>query len=423
MKRVLLVALIFSLLQVNAMAANTPVIVQLGPLGNITSVLRVLGGSLLDSIPGTNIYLVNLPNLPIVSPLLKTLLGIVSIEVDKIIAVPGRGQMGILTVGNTAAADWYRSQPELQRIRAASAHSFSRGRGIVVADLNSIVDYSHPALRGHLTSGYDLAGARAGYAGMLNQSEASFLDQSEASFLDQSSASFLDQSSASFLDQSEASFLDQSEASFLDGGNPAHGHGTLCAAIIAAVAPESMIMPLRVFDDSGNADVFSIAKAIHHAVRNGAQVINLSFGMAEQYGAVQNALAYAAQRNVVVVASAGNANTSTPQFPASVSTVIAVAAVDLLDKKASFSNFGSSVFVDAPGVNIISAYPGGRYAMVSGTSYSAPMVAGEAALIMSVKNGSAKSIIGSATVNIDAQNPSYTGKLGRGRIDILEAVR
>src|SRR5207237_10876340 len=162
----------------------------------------------------------------------------------------------------------------------------------------------------------------------------------------------------------------------------------------------------------GETDVFSVTKAIYYAVRNGAKVVNMSFGMSQSYGSIKSAISFAANSGATVVASAGNANTSTPQFPASASGVIGVASVSSNDVKASFSNYGSTVYVDAPGVNIISSYPGGYYAVVSGTSFSAPIVAAETALVMSVKTSSAKTIVGSATVNIDAKNPSYVGKVG-----------
>jgi subtilisin family serine protease len=422
-RRVLFCLLILCTLSANAMAASNPVIVQTGPLVNVVGLLNALGGGvLLDQVPGTSIYLLDLPNLPIVTPLLQTLLGIVFMEPDRTILTPGRGQMGILNVGSATGADWYKMQPELQRIHAVSAQSFSQGRGIVVADLNSAIDYGHPALAGHLTGGYDFVSGRSGYQGTLNQSSSSFMDQSSSSFMDQSSATFLDQSSATFLDQSAATFIDQSSATFLDS-NPAYGHATLCAGVIAAMAPQSMIMPLRVFDDSGQTDVFSVTKALYYAVSHGARVINMSFGMSQSYASIQSALNKASSSGVVVVASAGNADTGTPQFPASASGVIAAASVTSTDAKASFSNFGKTVYVDAPGVNIISAYPNGRYAMVSGTSFSAPMVAAEAALVMAVKTSSAKTIIGSATVNIDAQNSAYIGQLGHGRIDVLSAVK
>jgi hypothetical protein len=423
-RRVLICLLVLSVFSVNAMAASNPTIIQTnGVVGNVLNIVSALGGgTLLDSIPGTNIYLLDLPNLPIVTPLLQTVLGIVFIEPDRQIVTPARGQMGILTIGPSTAVDWYKMQPEFLRINAMAAQSYSRGRGIVVADLNSQIDYSHPALAGHLTGGYDFVSARSGYQGTLNQSSATFLDQSSATFLDQSSATFLDQSSATFLDQSSATFIDQSSATFLDA-NPAYGHATLCAGVIAAIAPDSMIMPLRVFDDSGQTDVFSVTKAIYYAVQHGAKVVNMSFGMSQSYNSISWALSKASGAGVTVVASAGNANTSTPQFPASVSSVMAVAAVTPGDAKASFSNYGSTVYVDAPGVNIVSAYPNGRYAMVSGTSFSAPIVAAESALIMAVKTTNPKTVVGSSVVNINAQNPSYIGKLGHGRVNLLPAVQ
>jgi subtilisin family serine protease len=429
---ILILALTFqaSAAPVQGLFSSNPIIIETngggllgGLLGGILHIVSSLGGgALLDSIPGTNIYLLNLPNLPVVTPLLKFVLGIVFVEPDERVVTPARSQMGILAVPGQIAVDWYKRQPELVRIHATDAQAYAQGRGVVVADLNSLIDYAHPALVGHLTGGYDFVSARSGYQSVLDQASSSFLDQSSSSFLDQSSSSFLDQSSSSFLDQSNASFIDQSSSSFLDG-NPAYAHATLCAGVIAAVAPDSMIMPLRVFDNSGQTDVFSVTKAIYYAVGHGARVINMSFGMSQSYNSINTALSYAASHGVVVIASAGNQNTSTPQFPASVSGVIGVASVSSTDAKASFSDYGTTVYVDAPGINIISAYPGARYAMVSGTSFSAPMVAGEAALIMSVKTVNVKTAIGSAAVNINALNPSYVGKLGVGRIDIVNAVK
>src|SRR5262249_25427323 len=145
---------------------------------------------------------------------------------------------GILQTSNTTGPSWYLGQPAFKLIEADRALSLSTGSGVVIADLDSMVDYSHPALVGHLTGGYDfVVGEPVGSA---------ILDQSSATFLDQSSATFLDQSAATFLDQSSATFLDQSSATFLDSTNPFHGHGTLAAGILAGIAPQSMIMPLRV---------------------------------------------------------------------------------------------------------------------------------------------------------------------------------
>lgn len=184
-----------------------------------------------------------------------------------------------------------------------------------------------------------------------------------------------------------------------------------------------MIMPLRVFDDDGASYAFAIARAIHYAVQNGADVINMSFGMVSGLKVVKRAVAFAIERGVTVVASAGNNDTNVPQYPAGLNGVIGVAATDLMDKKAGFSNYGKSIDVDAPGVNIISAYPGGYYALASGTSFSAPFVAGEAALLRSVSFRGIDETVAKGTINIDSKNPDYARQLGFGRIDMVLAVQ
>jgi subtilisin family serine protease len=103
--------------------------------------------------------------------------------------------------------------------------------------------------------------------------------------------------------------------------------------------------------------------------------------------------------------------------------VLAVAATDVTDRKTSFSNFGSHVFVDAPGKSVISALPNGRYGIADGTSFSAPMVSAMAALIRSLRYSGTATTIAQSTVRIDYRNPRYAGKLGYGRIDVLAGVR
>jgi subtilisin family serine protease len=401
-------------------SAAVPIIIQTGPLSSITSIVSTLGGVLVDRIPGTNIYLLNVPFVP--SSLTTNLLGIQWLEVNQGVALPTLPLPVRLSVPSNVAPDWYKYQPSMLLIHSRDALAYSKGRGIVVADLNSKVDVRHPALSGHLTTGYDFVTTKPVSTAALNQSSSSFMDQSSSSFMDQSSSSFMDQSSSSFMDQYGLSFLDQSSSSFMDG-NPAYSHGTLCAGVIAVVAPESMIMPLRVFDDQGSADLFTIAKAIHYAVNNGAQVVNMSFGTLQNSEAIKSSITYAQGKNVLLVASAGNNNTSSLQYPAAYSGVITTAATDLFDKKGSFSNYGSYVFVDAPGVNIFSSYPDGYYSMVSGTSFSAPIIAGTAALIRSARANGGAADIAAGAINIDANNPKYAKQLGYGRIDILKAVK
>jgi subtilisin family serine protease len=409
-RRILLVLAL--LLGLAAQAGAAPLIVQVSPLSSITSIVNALGGTLLDNIPGTNIYLLNVPVVP--SSLLASLLGIQWMEPNLGVTQPGFVPIGVVTVPGNTLADWYKYQPSMLLIHSREALAYSKGRGVVVADLNSQVDVAHPALIGHLTTGYDFVAAKPSGWAALNQSSSSFMDDSSSGVLNQSSSSFMDQFSASLLNQSSSSFKD---------GNPAYSHGTLCAGIIAVVAPESMIMPVRVFDDTGSADLFTISKAIRYAAQQGAQVINMSFGTLQNSQAVRNSIDFALSKNVVLVASAGNNNTSAPQYPAAYSGVITAAATDLGDVKASFSNYGNYVDVDAPGVNIFSSYPGGFYSVVSGTSFSAPMIAGTAALIRSLPSTGVANRISAGAINIDSKNPNYAHQLGSGRVDVLQAVR
>jgi len=413
-KRLTFLMVLMTLLGVQAWAGHYTVIVRVADGTNIKAIADAYEGKVLDTLD-TGTYLLELklttPKYPVS--------GVEWMESDLGVG-PSKAKGAVVSVGSRTAPNWYAEQPAFQLIRNNEALQLSRGSGIVVADINSLVDYSHPALRGHLTSGFDFVlGKPSDFS--LNQSTASFLDQSTASFLDQSTASFLDQSTASFLDQSTASFLDQSTASFLDASNPAHGHGTLVAGIIAAIAPDALIMPIRAFDDQGQSDQFTIAKAIYWAVDHGADVINMSFGTMEKSKVLKDAIEYAHKRGVTLVASAGNENMESEQYPASYDKVIAVAATNLWDMKASFSNYGKPVDVSAPGASIIAPYPSGYYAIVSGTSFASPIVAGEAALLRSLlQKENMKDRIRKNVIKIDHRNPGW--KMGEGRIDLRLAL-
>ena len=173
-------------------------------------------------------------------------------------------------------------------------------------------------------------------------------------------------------------------------------------------------MPLRVFDGNGQTDLFTIAKAIRYAVQHGAQVVNMSFGTLTNSNAIRNSVDYALASNVTLTASAGNNNTTIPQYPAAYSGVITTAATNIFDQKASFSNYGTAIVVDAPGVNVILPYPGGMYSVVSGTSFSAPAVAGTAALVRSLQVNGTTQTITDGTLKIDSENPDLCRPAGPG---------
>ena len=405
-KRLTFLMVLMTLLGIQAWAGHYIVIVRVADGVNIKAIADAYEGKVLDTLD-TGTYLLELklttPKYPVS--------GVEWMESDLSVG-PSRAKGAVVSVGSQTAPNWYAQQPAFQLIHNNEALQLSRGSGIVVADINSLIDYSHPALRGHLTSGFDF---------VLGKPSDFTLNQSTASFLDQSTASFLDQSTASFLDQSTASFLDQSTASFLDASNPAHGHGTLVAGIIAAIAPDALIMPVRAFDDQGQSDQFTIAKAIYWAVDHGADVINMSFGTLEKSKVLKDAIDYANKQGVTLIASAGNENMDTEQFPAAYDKVIGVGATNLWDMKTSFSNFGRSVDVSAPGASIIAPFPNGYYAIVSGTSFASPIVAGEAALLRSLlQKENMKDRIRKNVIKIDHRNPGW--KMGEGRIDLRLAL-
>ena len=407
---------ILALFPTSAHAATVPVVLKVQPATNLSLITNLLGGTVIDSIPEANTYLLKVPSLPVLNSTLK-LLGVDWIELDRGVSLPVNHRLSLLDVPWNTGSDWYKNQPALQLIRLQDAMPYSTGRGVLIADINSRVDLGHPALTGHMAAGYDFVAKRPADVVGLND------DQSTSGFLDddQSTAGFLDddQSTAGFLDGNAISLL--AGTSLLNGG--AGDHGTFCAGILAAVAPDASIMPLRAFDDNGNTDLFTLAKAIRYARRNGAQVLNMSFGTLTDAKVLRDAIEYAKAGNVLLVASAGNNNTSAPQYPAAYPGVVAVAATDELDVKSSFSNYGTYVFVDAPGSHIISAVPGYGYSIANGTSFSAPMAAGMGALIRSLSYSDTSSKIAKGTVSIDTRNPKYTGQLGYGRVDVLKAMK
>jgi type VII secretion-associated serine protease mycosin len=178
-----------------------------------------------------------------------------------------------------------------------------------------------------------------------------------------------------------------------DDSNPFddHGHGTMMAGIVASlsnngvgvvgVAPQTRILPVKVLDQSAAGYYSTIIAGILYATDAGARVINLSLAGTVPSEAMQSAVDYATSRDVVVVASAGNEGTSEPRYPAASAGVIAVAATDADDTRASFSNYGDWVTVAAPGVAIYGPHLQGRYAAAFGTSAAAALTSGALALV------------------------------------------
>ncbi len=251
-----------------------------------------------------------------------------------------------------------------------------------------------------------------------------------------------------------------------DGNGSADGnvfHGTFAASCAGAVSNNSeglagaawncQLMALKVFTDDGGASSSNIANAITYATDNGADVINMSLGGSFS-STIQSAVNYAWSQGVVIVASAGNSNTSSPSYPASLTHVISVGASDSgtvlaggsgdLDGRASFSQYGvSAVDVVAPGTWLIGAavYSVAEgnagdpaYFLASGTSFSGPIVAGLAGLVLSraldlgitLSNDDVENIIQNSAVDLpddpgDSPNGGATWD-NYGRVDFVAAL-
>jgi thermitase len=211
-----------------------------------------------------------------------------------------------------------------------------------------------------------------------------------------------------------------------------HGHGTHCAGLAAAatnnglgvagVGFNSHIIPIKVLGANGSGSTSTIAAGIEYAVNAGAKVISLSLGGPSNSSAMNDAVNYAWSNGVIVVAAAGNSNTSAMFYPAASTNAIAVGATDQNDAKASFSNFGTWVDVAAPGVSLLSTYLNGQYLNMSGTSMATPVVAGLAALLWED--------LGSATAPSVVRNklestcdPIAGGWVIFGRVNALRALQ
>jgi subtilisin family serine protease len=211
------------------------------------------------------------------------------------------------------------------------------------------------------------------------------------------------------------------------------GHGTHVAGIVDQVAPAAKIMPLRVLDSEGYGDVFTISKAISFAQRNGAHVINLSLGTSRKSKLLKETIDNAIAKGIVVAAAAGNSNTNLPHYPAagdgtvaSVEGLLAVTSVDKIKRKSRFANYGSWVDIAAPGEDIRSAFPIGKYANWSGTSMSTPFISGQTALIRNVYGSitptSIETKVRKSAQSLLVLDPVYGTMLGAGHADVCKSL-
>ena len=305
-------------------------------------------GRVKDKIPGKKTFLINFPPVIPVDVVIQALENSPKVdyaepnyEIDIAdplqISISSPDQYAPPLLLRSSPSNYYAQQSNLN-IGLESALLLSTGERVTVAVIDNGLDYGHPLFKGRINAnGYD------------------------------------------FVD-------DDSDPSEVDGA--VLGHGTFVSGLIMLIAPNSKIMPIRSFNENGVGTSFLIAKGLQHAVEHNADIVNMSFGLEFQSQLLDSAIAAALSFGITMVASSGNDGKGQVMYPAAQPGVIAVSAIDSLDLIAEFSNYGEFLDLGAPGVNLYSSMAGQyEWGWWSGTSFSASVVSGAAALVMSRRPG------------------------------------
>jgi thermitase len=213
-----------------------------------------------------------------------------------------------------------------------------------------------------------------------------------------------------------------------------NGHGTAVAGVAAAKGNDGIgvagaawnvsILPVKVMAANGSGSHSAIANGINYSADRGARIVNLSIGGTSSSRTLQSSVNYANSKGCILIAAAGNNGSSTTVYPAAYSGVTAVSALTPTDTLASFSSYGSFVDISSPGEGITTSWVNGGYVTISGTSFSSPLVAGIAALALSVNPSLSNTAVASLlTSNADDLGaPGADIYFGAGRVNAGRVV-
>lgn len=386
-----------------------------------------------------------------------------------------------IALGATPSDPYYSSEWQLQKVNAPAAWAITTGKTVIVADIDTGYALQHEDLQNSWytnpgETGTTQAGDRC-WTGTPQDKSTNNCDDDGNGYVDDwrgwnfygrytpttdpcgvnGQGTYVENNNPQAGQSGDdTAYQEQQTCTGTNPGNPyaAISHGTSTAGLIgattnnglgtAAVNWQTKIMPLEALGDDGSGWTSDIARAIHYAVDNGAQVINMSFGGADTDPTLQDAIAYAYQHDVVLVAAAGNCGTGTEAgcdlsqpgqmlYPALYPHVIAVGATDQNDTRASFSSYGRGLDVMAPGYgtmitplvnttvtpfNYTNSYSGS----LAGTSFASPMVASVASLLRAIRPTSSADDI-NALIMATARKPAsmngalYTTQYGHGIVD------
>jgi len=244
----------------------------------------------------------------------------------------------------TSSTTEYQNSWGVNHIEADVVHPYNKGTGVMVCVVDTGIDYTHSELNPNYAGGHD--------------------------------------------------FVNNDDYPMDDNGHGTHVSGTIAAVLdnpptgVVGVAPKAGLLAAKVLNSAGSGSYSNVIAGINWCVTNGAKVISMSLGGSSGSSALQSAVDTAFyEKNVLVVAAAGNSGNLKGKgdnvgYPAKYDSVIAVAATNTSDKRASWSSTGPAVDISAPGVSIMSTWLGGGYNTISGTSMATPHVSGAAALVL-----------------------------------------
>ena len=420
MRRLMQVVVLCALLGNSANATQRLIVRETAGQLILNLTCALLGCNVIEGLqdPAGQLFLIGVPDFLNLEAFIQTLLsvtGIADVEIDQISSVlqsappipPSLYDTSPVLYYGTTVWEGYVTQPAAQIVGISNAQSTFgvTGEGIV-AVIDTGVDPNQPVLQPVLVPGYDFTRNVQGGSELLD------INLSTYPVVNGVPPVFTNNYSAAEVSQSTVSVVDNRQYA-------AFGHGTMVSGVIHLVAPLAQIMPLKAFQASGYGYTSDILRAIYWAVGHHARVINMSFSMSQSSLELELALDYATTVGTICVASAGNQSSPVPVYPAGYKNVIGVASTDNSDIRSTFSNYGSWVWLAAPGEGIITTYPWGTYAAVWGTSFSAPLVSGTVSLLLQERRDLSQATAAAAV----AHAKTLGADLGHGRLDIVQALQ
>ena len=326
----------------------------------------------------------------------------------------------------------YSSQSYLTNVGMNSAWDITKGdSAVLIGVIDTGLDFLHPDLQTSYKINYGEYG---------NGKESNGIDDDDNGFIDDYRGwDFTDEPLTG--DPRRGDYLTPDNDPTDDNKN---SHGTAVTGIInaamnnntgiASVAPGCKVLVMRAFDAEGYGEEDDVANAILYGIYEGVRIFNFSFGDYVFSNLLRDVIKFAHSQNVTIICSAGNDGRDRLHYPSAYDEVVSVGASDLSDAKASFSSYGETVDIFAPGLQNLTTMRVGKgssqynndYDKINGTSFAAPIVSGIAALLLSVNpsltNEEIRGILVSTTSLMQNQS-SWNHLNASGRVNALNALQ